>query len=122
NRPVHFLSSSGNDTLVTLHTALADNDRERSQGLMDINNLPEDNGMLFIFEENKPRGFWMANTPLPLDIIFVNTEKVIVRIYHNTKQYSKDSITSYQSANYVLEPNSCYTVNHYIREGMSVAF
>src|SRR5699024_10219675 len=64
--PAHFFPAIGNDTLVTLHTALADNHRERSQGLMDINHLPEDNVMLFIFEENKPRGFWMANTPLPL--------------------------------------------------------
>ena len=85
-RSVSFLTASG-DTLSTVEVAVADDNAERSQGLMDVRNLPSSKGMLFIFEQNQPRSFWMANTPLPLDIIFVNADKEIVRIHHNTQPF-----------------------------------
>lgn len=118
---ISFLSTD-TDTISTIQAALADDDKERSQGLMDVRNLPADKGMLFIFEENKPRGFWMANTPLPLDIIFVNADKQIVRIHHNTQPFSEKSLASGKPAKYVIETNAGYCVSHDIKEGMKVAF
>ena len=120
-RPVTFISAEG-DTVSTIKAAIADDNQERSQGLMDVRNLPADKGMLFIFNENKPRGFWMANTPLPLDIIFVNADKQIVRIHHNAQPFSEKSLTSDKPAQYVIETNAGYAVSHDIQEGMSVAF
>lgn len=120
-RPVTFISAEG-DTISTIKAAIADDDQERSQGLMDVRNLPSNKGMLFIFKENKPRGFWMANTPLPLDIIFVNADKQIVRIHHNAQPFSEKSLTSDKPAQYVIETNAGYTISHDIQEGMSVAF
>src|SRR5699024_12235641 len=109
-RMVSFLSAKG-DTISTINVAIADNDQERNQGLMDVRNLPADKGMLFIFDENKPRGFWMANTPLPLDIIFVNADKEIVRIHHNAQPFSEKSLTTDKPAQYVIETNAGYTVS-----------
>ena len=120
-RTVSFISAKG-DTISAIQAAVADDDKERSQGLMDVRDLPADKGMLFIFKENKPRGFWMANTPLPLDIIFVNADKQIVRIHHNAQPFSEESLASDKPAKYVIETNAGYTVSHDIQEGMSVAF
>jgi uncharacterized membrane protein (UPF0127 family) len=120
-RSISFLSTAS-DTISTVQAALADDDKERGQGLMDIQNLPADKGMLFIFEENKTRGFWMANTPLPLDIIFVNSDKQIVRIHHNTEPFSQKSLKSGKPAQYVIETNAGYCISHDIQEGMKVAF
>ena len=120
-RSVTFISTEG-DTISTIDAAIADDNKERSQGLMDVRNLPSDKGMLFIFEENKPRGFWMANTPLSLDIAFVNADKQIVRIHHNAQPFSEKSLTSDKPAQYVIETNAGYMISHDIQEGMSVDF
>lgn len=120
-RTVSFLTAAG-DTLSTVEVAVADEDSERNQGLMDIRDLPQSKGMLFIFEENQPRSFWMANTPLPLDIIFVNADKEIVRIHHNTQPFSEKSFSSGQPAKYVIETNAGYAVSKDIQEGMKVSF
>ncbi|WP_372638833.1 DUF192 domain-containing protein [Fodinibius sp.] len=120
-QPISFLSAAG-DTISTIEAAIADDDEERSQGLMDVNELPADKGMLFIFDENKPRSFWMANTPLSLDIIFVNADKTIVRIHHSTQPFSEKNLASQQPARYVIETNAGYCVSHDIQEGMKVDF
>jgi len=120
-RSVSFLSTSG-DTLSTVEVAVADEDSERNQGLMDIRNLPQSKGMLFIFEETQPRSFWMANTPLPLDIIFVNADKEIVRIHHNTQPFSEKNFSSGEPAKYVVETNAGYCVSHDIQEGGKISF
>ncbi len=118
---IAFLSSS-EDTLTTIEAAIADDDKERNQGLMDVNDLPKDKGMLFIFDDNKSRSFWMANTPLSLDIMFVNEDYEIVRIHQNTKPFSEKSLASEQPAKYVIETNSGFVVSHDIQEGMKVSF
>jgi uncharacterized membrane protein (UPF0127 family) len=118
---VSFLTASG-DTLSSVEVAVADDNAERNQGLMDVRNLPNSKGMLFIFEQNQPRSFWMANTPLPLDIIFVNADKEIVRIHHNTQPFSEKSFTSDEPAKYVVETNAGYCISHDIQEGMKVSF
>lgn len=118
---VSFLSTDG-DTVSTVEVALADEEAERNQGLMDVRDLPQSKGMLFIFEESKPRSFWMANTPLPLDIIFVNEEKEIVRIHHSTQPFSEKNFKSGEPAKYVIETNAGYSISHDIKEGMKVNF
>ena len=120
-RSVSFLSAES-DTISTIEVAVADDDTERNQGLMDVRDLPQSKGMLFIFEENQPRSFWMANTPLPLDIIFVNSEREIVRIHHSTQPFSEKSFESGEPAKYVIETNAGYCVSHDIQEGQKVSF
>lgn len=116
---VTFLDSRGEE-ITTIEAAVADDDASRSEGLMNVNSLPEHAGMLFIFDENRERSFWMASTPLSLDIIFVNEEYEIVRIHRNTSPFSTDSIPSEYPAKYVVEVNSGYTMRHDINEGGSI--
>lgn len=118
---VSFLATGG-DTLTTIDVAIADSDKERNQGLMDVRDLPSGKGMLFIFDENQPRSFWMANTPLSLDIIFVNADYKIVRIHHSAQPYSEKSFSSEKPAKYVIETNGGYCIAHDIQEGTKVSF
>lgn len=116
---VSFTRSNG-EIVSTIKAAVADDDNSRSQGLMDVHDLPSDSGMLFIFEDEQARSFWMANTPLSLDIIYVNEDYEIVRIHQNTAPYSNQSIQSEVPAKYVVEVNAGYTLRNDIVEGMSI--
>lgn len=116
---VTFLKNES-DTISTVSVAVADDNNSRSEGLMNVTELPGDSGMLFIFENDEAQSFWMANTPLPLDIIFVNSEMQIVRVHRNTQPYSQESIQSEAPARFVVEVNAGYTLEHDIREGMRI--
>lgn len=118
---VSFYSSDGERLISTVEVAVADDDLSRSEGLMDVHSLPSDSGMLFIFEGDQPRSFWMANTPLSLDILFANSEMEIVRIHRNTPPYSHEQIRSELPAKYVVEVNAGYTLRHDITEGMRIS-
>lgn len=118
---VTFLKNDGSE-ISTIEVAVADDQQKRNQGLMDVNNLPENAGMLFIFPEEEERSFYMANTPLPLDIIFVNSDSTIVRIHHNTAPFNSRQLESDEPAQYVVETNGGYCVSHDIQEGMKVRF
>lgn len=113
---VAFLSASG-DTISVIDVAVADDETSRTQGLMNVTSMPENAGMIFIFEENQPRSFWMASTPLSLDLIFANENMEIVRIHRNASPYSQDSIASGAPAKYVVEVNAGYTLQYDINEG-----
>lgn len=118
---VTFLNSSS-DSVSTLKVAVADDQDERNQGLMDVNEMPSDAGMLFIFPEENELSFYMANTPLPLDIMFVNADSIIVRIHHNTTPFNSEQLPSGQPAKYVVETNAGYAVANDIQEGMKIRF
>lgn len=119
---VSFFSTDGERLISTIDVAIADDDHTRSEGLMDVHELPADSGMLFIFEGNQPRSFWMANTPLSLDIIFANSDFEIVRIHRNTPPYSHEQIRSELPAKYVVEVNAGYSLRHDLTEGMIISF
>ena len=82
---------------------IADNDRSRQQGLMYIKDLPADQGMLFLFERPQFASFWMKNTYLSLDIVFIAADGVVVNIAHNTLPLSLKSIESVAPVTGVLE-------------------
>ncbi len=116
-----FLDENG-EVVTTIRYATADDPEERNQGLMDVRYMPEDAGMVFFFETEEPQSFWMANTPLPLDIMYVNSDSVIVSIYQNTTPFSQTTLPSGEPAQYVIETNGGFSITHDIREGMKVRF
>ncbi len=118
---VTFLSTD-NKPLKTIQVAVADEPKERNQGLMDVYNMAEDEGMIFIFDTEELQSFWMANTPLTLDIMYVNADSNIVRIYQNTEPFSQTSLPSEAPAQYVIETNGGFSVANGITEGMKVRF
>lgn len=82
---------------------LAASDAAQSKGLMFRTELGDNEGMLFPSAAPEPRSFWMKNTPLSLDIIFVGPDGRIINIAANTVPYSFDSVRSKAPASAVLE-------------------
>ncbi|MDZ4082351.1 MAG: DUF192 domain-containing protein [Bdellovibrionales bacterium] len=64
----------------TIIVEIADTDERRAYGLMFRNSLPKDEGMLFVFDDERTRSFWMKNTLIPLSIAYINKDKVITEI------------------------------------------
>lgn len=118
---VTFLTSD-KDEITTIDAAIAETPEQRSLGLMDVRNMPADKGMLFIFEHEEPLSFWMANTPLPLDLIFVNRAMQIVRIHHNAQPYSERQFPSGEPAIYVVEVNAGFCIDRDITEGQFIRY
>ena len=116
-----FMDLEG-DSITTIGISIADLPEERNQGLMDVYNLPENVGMLFIFDDVMNRSFWMANTPLPLDIMYVGNDSTIVRIYQSTTPFSQTSLPSEAPARFVVETNGGFSLTHGISEGMKIKF
>jgi len=117
---LHILQDE--DTLRTIEVEIADTDSSRARGLMERTELPEDAGMLFLFEEEAPQSFWMANTPLALDIIFADANRRIVSMTKYTTPYSQEQVTSGTPAQYVLEVRAGYADRIGIIEGQRLAW
>lgn len=82
---------------------LATNTAERAVGLMYRKELPEGRGMLFDFHDEQPVQFWMHNTYIPLDMIFISGDGRVVRVAENAKPMSDDLIPSGRPVRAVLE-------------------
>lgn len=82
---------------------LVDDDASRAQGLMFRTNLADDAGMLFDFHEERPVSFWMRNTLIPLDMIFVRADGVIVNIHSNARPQDPKPIPSAGPVRFVFE-------------------
>jgi uncharacterized membrane protein (UPF0127 family) len=76
---------------------------ERAQGLMFRKEMAPDHGMVFDFVVDEPVFFWMKNTPLPLDIVFIHSNGTVARIARNTTPFSERNIPSGVPVRYVLE-------------------
>jgi uncharacterized membrane protein (UPF0127 family) len=99
---------------------IADNEAETTQGLMYRRSMPDSCGMVFIFSDSQPRSFWMKNTYLPLDILYLDESKKIVTIQANRTPFSEEEIPSFENAKYVLEVNAGYCKRKGIEKGDAV--
>lgn len=87
---------------------IAEDDAARQHGLMDRTTMPADHGMLFVFQDDAPRAFWMKNTKIPLDMLFFDAERRLVSVQHDVPPCEADPCPAYSSgapARYVLELN-----------------
>ncbi|HMS22480.1 MAG TPA: DUF192 domain-containing protein [Candidatus Levybacteria bacterium] len=103
-------------------------EKDKQKGLSDRNSLPNDSGMLFIFQEKSKPAFWMKNMKFPIDILFINDTK-IVDIVENAKAPSKEQNTAAlpiykpsEDSNYVLEVNAGEVKKNNIKKGDIVTF
>ncbi len=96
---------------------IADNNYERQLGLMNRKEMKENEGMLFIFPLQGNQSFWMRNTLISLDILFVNDQKQIVTIHKNTKILSDQSYPATKPSIYVVEVLAGYRDKHNILVG-----
>jgi uncharacterized protein len=113
---------SGNKKLKTITMEIAKDEMARNQGLMFRKTMPDSCGMLFVFEEMQPLSFWMKNTIMPLDIIFVDDQFRIITIAKNTVPFSEKSIPAAGNGMYVVEVNAGFTDKYHITEGNTITF
>lgn len=108
--------------IARIQIAIADTPAQRSRGLMYVRRLPPDGGMLFVLDSAGPVTFWMRNTFVPLDIIFVNNAKTVISIAKNTTPLSDALIPSHGDARYVVEVNAGYCEAHGIKQSDTIGF
>ena len=85
---------------------LAKNKFEKQKGLQCRKNLNKNEGMMFVWLNEDYRNFWMKNTNIPLDLIFINSKLKIVDVLFNALPLSESTIKSTKKAQYVLELNA----------------
>jgi uncharacterized membrane protein (UPF0127 family) len=111
------ITDSLGNSKIKIDLEIAETEYERQLGLMNRNTMEETQGMLFIFQVERMQSFWMRNTLIPLDILFINKNNEIVTIHKNTKVLSAQSYASTEPAIYVLEVNGGFTERQNIVKG-----
>lgn len=111
------IADSTNARKVAIDIEIADTDYDRQLGLMKRISMEDKQGMLFIFPAESMQSFWMRNTLISLDMIFIDANKKIVTIHKNTKILSDQSYSSTSPSQYVLEVNAGFTDKHNIQAG-----
>jgi uncharacterized membrane protein (UPF0127 family) len=117
------LYKSGTDSIIsTFDIELAEDEYETQTGLMHRVSMQNNQAMLFIFPNVQMRSFYMKNTLIPLDIIYLDENKKVVSIQKNTKPMDESSLPSAAPAKYVLEINGGLSDQLNIIEGDSISF
>jgi len=117
-----FLSSNGKKELRKIDLEISDKDSARMMGLMYRKSMEDSKGMIFIFEKPDLYSFWMKNTYISLDIIYVSDKKEIVKIYKNTERLSTKSLPTDKPALYVVEVIAGFCDKYGVKEGDKIEF
>ena len=117
--PVTFVTEE-DDLVFTME--LAKSEREQAIGLMNRNELGETSGMVFPFNPPRQASFWMKNTLIPLDLIFVDEQDRIVRIAHNAQPHDLTPISSGVPVAAVIEIQGGLAQKLRIEEGHIVKY
>jgi uncharacterized protein len=103
--------------LVSIAIEVAETEEAITRGLMGRQRLPERSGMLFKMPQTRIQSFWMANTPLALDITFVSADSTVINTAKYTRPFSSESHTSEAPARFVVETPAGFTDTHDIAPG-----
>jgi uncharacterized membrane protein (UPF0127 family) len=107
---------------VSILAELAMRPEERERGLMFRETLEDGQGMLFAFPSIQVRSFWMKNTRIPLDMLFLDSDKRIVGIVHQAQPGSTKDVGVDEASQYVLEVPGGYCRRHGVRPGLQTRF
>tara|TARA_Y100001968_G_C19331452_1_gene704520 strand:+ start:513 stop:893 length:381 start_codon:yes stop_codon:yes gene_type:complete len=105
---------------ININVSIARTPVDRQKGLMFRESLRPNEGMFFIFPQTEVLSFWMKNTYVPLDIIFINDNMEIVGIIENAEPMTLDSRHVKQKSRYVLEVIAGTCRKHNIKTGHKV--
>jgi uncharacterized membrane protein (UPF0127 family) len=119
---LEFIDSAGGNILKEIDIEVALSRKEKETGLMFRKSMPEDQGMLFVFETGELRGMWMKNTFISLDILFINENHEIVAIYKSTEPLSTSPMYSYGEAVFVVEVVAGFCDKYGIKVGDRIKF
>lgn len=108
--------------ITTLDIEIADDDYSTQTGLMYRKRMENNQGMLFIFPDSDYRSFYMKNTEISLDIIYISEDKHIVSIQKNAKPMDETSLPSEAPAKFVLEVNAGLSETWNLEKGDTIEF
>lgn len=114
--------STSDSVITTFDIEIADNDYEIQRGLMDRHSMKDDQAMLFVFPDMKLRSFYMKNTLIPLDIVYIDKDHFVVSIQENAIPLDETSLPSNVPAQYVLEINGGLSERMLLKMGDSIAY
>lgn len=118
-----FVYRGGTDSvLIKLDIEIADSDYETQTGLMYRDAMEADQGMFFIFPEQGMRSFYMKNTKIPLDLVFIKTDFRVGHIVANAQPLNESGLSSRIPVKYVLEVNAGLVNQLGIQLGDSTSF
>jgi uncharacterized membrane protein (UPF0127 family) len=107
---------------LTFQVEIADTPAKRELGLQYRRDLAADRGMIFLFPSESHHSFWMKNTPIPLDMIFINRDRKIVGIVEQAVPFSTDSRSVPAASQFVLEINGGLAGRYGVKVGDSISF
>jgi len=102
---------------IAVSVELATTPETRALGLMYRTELGPNHGMLFLFPDEQPLSFWMRNTKIPLDILYVDDDGRIVNVYESTTPFSEEVLPSSRPARFVLEVEGGFCERHGVGPG-----
>jgi uncharacterized protein len=118
----HVTIATAEGRELTFQVEVADTPAKRELGLQYRRDLAMDHGMIFLFPAESQLSFWMKNTPIPLDMIFINKDRKIIGIVEQAVPFSTDSRSVPGASQFVLEINGGLSRRHGIKAGDSVQF
>ncbi len=120
SEPRVVLHSAGTELPVAVE--VVSTPAQQAVGLMYRKELGAMAGMLFIFDETREHSFWMKNTVLPLDMIFIGDDRKIVGIVKDAVPFTTSPRTVGLPSRYVLEVNAGFTAKHGVKTGDQLTF
>jgi Uncharacterized conserved protein len=106
-----------NGRVLELNVEIASNDEDRARGLMFRRSLDEMAGMVFVFAQEQQLSFWMENTLIPLDMIFVRSDGTILGIVEEAEPMTRTSRRVEGASRFVLEVKGGFSARHGISPG-----
>ncbi len=116
------LLNSTKSVIREIQIEIADNDFEQQTGLMYRKKMDNDKGMLFVFDKSEIKSFYMKNTYISLDIIYIDAENTIINIVKNAEPLNETSLYSDAPAKYVLEINAGLSEKWDVKKGDKISF
>lgn len=116
------LDAGTDSTLISLDIEIASTDYEVQTGLMYRKDMADNQGMLFVFGEEAPHSFYMKNTLIPLDILFIDRDLTIVKIHRNAQPLNEAGIPSGGPVQYVLEVKAGMSDRWGLQEGDRILY
>ncbi|MET0341058.1 MAG: DUF192 domain-containing protein [Polyangiales bacterium] len=107
---------------LTVKAEVASTDVQRQMGLMWRTQMADDEGMIFLFEQEQPLSFWMRNTVLSLDLVFIDADWKVVGVVERATPFTDDPRGVPGLSQYVLEVNAGYAAKHGIGAGTEVRY
>jgi uncharacterized membrane protein (UPF0127 family) len=116
---LEFLNSKGS-VIASIDIDIVETPHAHARGLMGVESMKLTQGMLFVYGEAEDMVFWMRNTPLSLDIIFISDTKEVINIAKNTVQMTDNRYRSEKPAQFVVEVISGFCEKYGIESGTRV--